>query len=132
MEDGGRACAELHAGCARQPVAENLDDLPRLSGGTQERDKWVQAHVQAKERTLTVRAAEGSSVQDPVRVLNQRNGWRCACRVVKVIENSEATCRLDPVNGPKLIASARRSGAVEIAVGRLQQSGKGATSIGSY
>src|SRR5437660_11447494 len=91
----------------------------------------MQAHVQAKERALTVRAAyEGISVQNPVGVLNQRNGWGCACRVVKVIEHSEGACRLDPVNGPKLVASARGGGAVEVAVGRLHQSGKGAPPIG--
>jgi hypothetical protein len=79
-----------------------------------------------------VRAAyEGISVQDPVRVLNQRDRGTCTCRVVKVIENSEAPCRVDPVNDPKLVASARGSGAVEVAVGRLPQSGKWATSIGN-
>src|SRR5207244_13519244 len=91
----------------------------------------MQAHVQAKERAPTGRVAyEGMSVPNPGGVLNQRNGWGCACRVVKVIAHSEGACRLDPVNGPKLVASARGGGAVEVAVGRLHQSGKGAPPIG--
>src|SRR5207302_4005607 len=117
-------CAEFHAGRARQPVAEDLDHLPRFARGCQERSERMQAPVQAVSDaavTQTAGAASGSvPVEDSIGVLEQGNKWKLARNGSEGVNGGVGPSQSDLVEDT---VSGQRSHrcAIELAVGCLYQ-----------